>query len=134
MYAHRTFLVVGALVAGLAACATSPRAVSTRTSTGDVSSPAANAVSLVVRNDNFHDVDVFAIADGQRTRLGMVTGNKTARFRLDPALFPTGQVQIVATPVGAKGVASSGPVNVTPGQTVQFTIAPRLEQSTVQVR
>ncbi|HEU4642313.1 MAG TPA: hypothetical protein VFS44_07635 [Gemmatimonadaceae bacterium] len=133
MRSYRSILVLAAAAAGLAACATSPRAVTTQSASGEVAGN-AEAVSLVVRNDNFADMDVYAIANGESRRVGMVTGNKTARFRLDPSLYPSGQVSLVAKPVGGRGLASTGPVNVIRGQTVQFTIAPRLEQSSVEVR
>lgn len=135
MHGFRFIFVLGAIVAGVAACATSPRAVS-RTASGDVETAAdEQAVSLVVRNDNYADLDVFAVSsDGQRTRVGMVNGNRTARFRLAPNITASGQVRIVAAPIGGRGSASTGTVNVIKGQTIQFTVAPVLSQSTVQVR
>lgn len=128
----RSYLMVGALIAGLGACA-SHKTVQ-QTSEGDVVSPVAQSASLVVRNDNFADVDVFVIAQGQRLRLGMVNGNSTMRFRIPPADLTSGQVDIVASRIGGNGHASSGTVNVTGGQTIQFTIAPVLSQSSVEVR
>jgi hypothetical protein len=133
MHGYRFILALSAIVAGLAACATSPRAVS-QTASGDVATPESEAVSVVVRNDNYSDLDVYAIANGERTRLGMVTGNHTSRFRLAPNITSAGQVQIVASPIGGRGAASTGMVNVIKGQTIHFTVAPVLSQSSVEVR
>jgi hypothetical protein len=94
----------------------------------------SGAVMLVVRNDNFSDVDVYAIADGLATRVGTVTGNTTARFALSPTMVAASDLRIVATPIGGNGRASSGPLLVSPGQTIQFNIAPALRQSSAVVR
>jgi hypothetical protein len=93
-----------------------------------------DAVGLVVRNDNFADVDVYAIADGLPTRIGTVTGNSTARFDLSSSLYHATDLHIVGTPIGGNGRASSGPLQVGPGQTIMFTIAPVLRQSSASVR
>jgi hypothetical protein len=90
---------------------------------------------LVVQNNNFADLDVFAVRDGDvTTRLGMVTGESTARFAVDPSLFPTGQLGLVARPIGGSGVARSGPVLVSSGQIVTFTIEPDLRSSMATVQ
>jgi hypothetical protein len=94
----------------------------------------SGSVTLVVRNDNFADVDVYAIADGLATRVGTVTGNSTARFALSPTVVAASDLRIVATPIGGNGRASSGPLLVSPGQTIQFNIAPALRQSNAIVR
>jgi hypothetical protein len=92
--------------------------------------PVRGAATLVVQNYNFADVDVFAVQDGDvSTRLGMVTGESTANFAVDPSLFPAGMLALVARPIGGFGVACSGPVVVSPGQTVTFMIQPDLRAS-----
>jgi hypothetical protein len=92
------------------------------------------AVGLVVQNQNFYDMDLYVVSEGLATRIGDVTGNSTARFSLDPSFFPTNELRIIATPVGGNGRASSGPLNVAPGQTITFTIASVLRQSSATIR
>jgi hypothetical protein len=92
------------------------------------------AVGLVVQNQNFYDMDLYVVSEGLATRVGDVSGNSTARFTLDPSFFPSTEIRIIATPVGGNGRASSGPLNVGPGQTIHFTIAPVLRQSTASIR
>jgi hypothetical protein len=92
------------------------------------------AVGLIVQNQNFYDMDVYVVSEGLATRVGEVTGNSTGRFTLDPSFFPTSEIRVIATPVGGNGRASSGPLNVAPGQTVTFTVASVLRQSTATIR
>jgi hypothetical protein len=39
----------------------------------------SNTAALVVQNENFNDMDVYAVAGGLATRIGTVSGNSTAR-------------------------------------------------------
>jgi len=92
------------------------------------------AVGLVVQNQNFYDMDVYVVSEGLATRIGDVGGNSSAHFTLDPSFFPSNEFRIIATPVGGNGRASSGPLSVGPGQTINFTIAPVLRQSSATIR
>lgn len=91
-------------------------------------------VGLVVQNQNFYDMDVYVVSEGLATRIGDVGGNSSAHFTLDPSFFPSSEFRIIATPVGGNGRASSGPLSVGPGQTINFTIAPVLRQSSATIR
>lgn len=93
-----------------------------------------NPVGLVVQNNNFADVDVYAVADGLPTRVGTVTGNSTQRFELGESMYQASDLRIVATPIGGNGRASTGPVQVARGQTIFFNIAPVMRQSSVSIR
>jgi hypothetical protein len=92
-----------------------------------------SAIGLRVRNNNFLDVDVYAVSAGLATRLGTVTGNSSRNFVLDASLA-TPDLRIVATPIGGNGRASTGQVLVSPGQTIDFTIGSILQNSTVIIR
>lgn len=96
--------------------------------------PQGSGVKLVVQNRYFGDMDVYVVSAGLATRLGTVTGGSTASYTLDPSFFPSTDLRIVATPLGGNGRASSGPVLASPGQTITFTIAPELRQSSVMVQ
>jgi hypothetical protein len=95
---------------------------------------AQGAVGLVVQNQNFYDMDLYVVSEGLPTRIGDVGGNSSAHFTLDPSFFPSSDIRIIATPVGGNGRASSGPLSVGPGQTINFTIAPVLRQSSASIR
>ena len=92
-----------------------------------------NAVVVQVRNENFLDMDVFAVNNGVATRLGTVTGNSGRNFVLPRAVTTTG-VSIVATPIGGEGRATSGSLMVAPGETVEFRIGSILANSAVYIR
>lgn len=91
-------------------------------------------VGLTVQNQNFYDMDVYVVSEGLATRVGDVTGNSTGRFTLDPSFFPSNELRIIATPVGGNGRASSGQLTVAPGQTIVFTVAAVLRQSSAIIR
>lgn len=95
---------------------------------------ADSGVTLVVRNDNFADVDVWVISYGLPTRLGVVMGSTSQSFALDATVARAPDLRFVATPIGGNGRANSGPVLVQPGQTIDFRIGMRLRLSTVTVR
>jgi hypothetical protein len=93
----------------------------------------ANIITVHVRNNNFLDMDVYAVSEGLSTRLGTVTGNSSRDFAAD-ASMATQNFRIVATPIGGNGRASSGTILVSPGQTVDFTIGSLLQNSTAVIR
>jgi hypothetical protein len=126
MYARPTF--VAALIVSLATAGCH------RGGFANAPEGTQGAVGLVVQNQNFYDMDVYVVSEGVATRVGDVTGNSTARFRLDPSFFPSNELRIVATPVGGNGRAFSGPLTVGPGQTIVFTVAPILRQSSASIR
>lgn len=116
----------------LAVLSTVPVACShTQEAAGEVAP--TRAIGLRVRNDNFLDMDVYAVSDALATRLGTVNGNSSRNFVLDASLA-TQDLRIVATPIGGNGRASTGLVTVAPGQTIDFTIGSVLRNSTVTIR
>jgi len=93
----------------------------------------ATSIGLSVMNQNFLDMDVYAVSDGLATRLGTVTGNSNRSFSLHSSLASR-DLRIVATPIGGNGRASTGEVVVSPGQTIEFRIGSILRNSSVSVR
>ncbi len=96
--------------------------------------PVAGAVAVHVVNNAFNDVDVYAVSEGVAHRLGTVTATSSDNFVLDPSYFPTGQLRLIAAPIGGRARASSGLLNVEAGQTIEFDIAPHLQESSAIVR
>ena len=121
------------LIALFAAATTVSAAACSRTAhaAGDIAP--ATSIGLTVTNQNFLDMDVYAVSDGLATRLGTVNGNNTRSFSLNPSLASR-DLRIVATPIGGNGRASSGEVIVSPGQTIEFRIGSILRNSSVSVR
>src|SRR5205823_14334357 len=101
MRSHR--LVIG-LFAALATVSVASACSRTREAAGDLSP--ATSIGLTVTNQNFLDMDVYAVTDGLATRVGTVTGNNTRNFTLNASLA-TRDLRIVATPIGGNGRAST---------------------------
>ncbi|MEO5818623.1 MAG: hypothetical protein ABIT20_25365 [Gemmatimonadaceae bacterium] len=101
----------------------------------DVANRKADDVMLTVENQNFYDVDIYALSSGLATRIGTVTGgNSTARFVLNPTITSSSDFRLVAAPIGGNGRASSGPLLISPGRTIMFTITPSLRSSHAEVQ
>jgi hypothetical protein len=90
-------------------------------------------IGVRVQNQNFNDMDVFAVSGGMARRLGMVIGAGTGTFSLDPS-YAVRPLYIVATPIGGFGRASTGQLNLAAGDTVEFTVGIRLANSGVLIR
>ncbi len=90
-------------------------------------------VTLTVDNQNFADMDLYAVDNGVFYRIGMVVGETKGTFAIRPMNFKNGLFQVVARPIGGWGYASTGLLNVRAGDTVAFTISPLLSTSGVFV-
>lgn len=94
----------------------------------------SDSVDLVVQNDNFAEMDIYAIASGLATRVGSVQGLATERFALNSSVYNASDLRIVGAPVGGNGRASTGPIVVHRGSTIRFTIANLLAASSVSIQ
>jgi hypothetical protein len=117
----------------LAGCVVSAASSGCRSAGSYEEAEQTNTVTLVVQNENHTDMNIYAVAGGLATRIGRVTGNSTARFNVGEAFYNASDFRIDATPVVGTGRATTGPLNVASGLTVQFTIAPNLRASSVIV-
>ena len=95
--------------------------------------PDSAPVSLTVTNQNWLDVDVFVIRGTARYRLGAVGGNSSATLGIPSSLIARGELQLMADPVGSNDVYVSDVISVTPDQTLQLTVAPRMRMSSYAV-
>jgi len=111
-------LGIGALsaVLGAAACV-APRETSNIAPT--------TPIAVAIRNQNFLDVNVFAISGSMSHRLGTVMGNGVANFSLNPA-YAMPDLRIVAVPIGGRGRVSSDRILASPGDSLQFDIPARM--------
>lgn len=94
----------------------------------------AGEVALRVTNHNFLDVIVYVVHDGQRTRVGTVTGSSTQLFFLPQRLLGQGrEIQLLGDPVGSTEVARTDILIVQPGQYIEWTLETDLRRSSVGV-
>lgn len=96
--------------------------------------PGRESATLRVVNRSWADMRVFAARDGARVPLDFVTAGGTVELRLPPDLLAAGgTLRLLADPVGSTLVFASEPFQVAPGQTVEWTIRPLPQHSTVVV-
>lgn len=119
-----------ALLAG--GCATG------RSSTYDemtAAQPAPTDAAVVhVANNNWQDIDVFAVRNGMKLRLGMVQSMGATDFRL-PASFIEGapNVQVYIHPIGSNGGYLSQAMLVNVGQRVDLHVENNLNLTSYSV-
>lgn len=121
----RAGIVAAVLLAG-AACS--------RGKPGETADPRPDPIVLHVKNENFLDMNIAVVVSGVSRRLGQVSGNSAADFRIDYLLTIGQSIAITGTPIGGVGIASSGPLNVGEGQMIEFQIGSTLRQSTATIR
>jgi len=99
---------------------------------GDANGSAAPL--LVVENNKWLDVNVYAVRNGTRHRLGTVTSLQTERFRL-PSWVTTGaaEVRLLIDPVGSEQVHLTEPILLTEGSRIVFKVADYLPLSAYSV-
>ncbi|HJQ18937.1 MAG TPA: hypothetical protein VJ867_01225 [Gemmatimonadaceae bacterium] len=80
---------------------------------------------LVVDNQGFVDMRVFAVNGSQRMRLGLATSKTVTPMRIPSAII-TGARMLVFTaePMGSSRAATSEQLYVTPGDTIHLMIPP----------
>jgi hypothetical protein len=95
--------------------------------------PVPDPILVNVKNENFLDVNVAVVSSGVSRRLGTVSGNSSGKFTV-PWNVANGQpIAVTATPIGGRGIASTGTLSVNPGQVIEFRVASQLRQSAVAV-
>ena len=95
---------------------------------------AASGVSLAVTNQNWLDVVVYAVRGLTRVRIGQVAGNESAELSIPKNAVVTGQVQLMADPVGSSERYFTDSITVDPDQQVQPTVAPAVAMSSYALR
>ena len=93
--------------------------------------------TVVIRVSNNHplDVTVYAVHSGMRMRLGTVSTASTVRFQLSlHTISPTGELRLLADPIGTTRSTLSEPIQVYAGQTVEWTLGADLRQSVLSIR
>lgn len=113
-----------ALFVVLAAVAVSGSACRGNTEETEAAEPAP-PTWLLIRNQAFLDMNVFAYRSSQRVRLGTVNGNSNAKI-LIPAnfLFGTTTLRFQADPIGGRRQPITQEISVSPGDEIEMTIPP----------
>ncbi len=86
--------------------------------------PAAE-VAITVDNQNYLDMDVFVLRDGQRVRIGTVPGVSSQVLMVRPDLVGYGtELRFELHPIGGRGNTFTETVTVRPGDVIHLTIPP----------
>jgi hypothetical protein len=99
----------------------------------EVTAPANKPVRLYVQNNNWLDVNVYAVRGGTRFRLGVVRSAAGRFFELPDHLTSNGlNVQLQASPIGQRGSVTEA-VPISPGDIVEWRIQNNLNLSSLSV-
>lgn len=94
-----------------------------------------DVITINVSNSNPLDMTVYAVNQSMRIRLGTVSTASTQRFTLSlHQISPTGELQLLADPVGSRRTFTSEPIHVFAGQAVEWVLQADLRQSTLTIR
>lgn len=117
----RRTLVVAVAASAMGACA--PASEQARMG------PAEAQTTLLVKNNNWQEVVIYMLRGTTRARLGSVSGMGSARFRIaDTMISGTGDVRIMADPIGSQRTYTSPAIDVVPGAQVELQV-----QSTINI-
>ena len=79
-----------------------------------------------VENRAWTDMTIYAVAGGQRVRLGSVSGNSTRVLRIPSQVVGFGRsLTFVADPLGSDRTSTSFEIYVRPGDEITLTIPPQ---------
>ena len=94
-----------------------------------------DTITIRVSNNNSLDMNVYAVNQSMRIRLGTVTTASTQRFEVSlHQISPTGELQLLADPVGSRRTMRSEAIHVSAGQVVEWTLQADLRQSSLTIR
>jgi hypothetical protein len=110
---------------GLAIAALSLGAACSRNSKEDEAAEPVQPTHLKVENRAFLDMTIYVYRATQRTRLGVATGNTTARFVIpNNLLFGVTPLRFQADPIGRDRQSVSQEISVQAGDEVTLIIPP----------
>jgi hypothetical protein len=85
---------------------------------------------LSVENNNWQDMTVYLVRDGVRARLGSVPALGRSSFTLPDALIGgSGEVRLMADPLGSSSRFTTQPIHVMRGQQVRFRLENNVQLS-----
>jgi hypothetical protein len=71
-------------------------------SLGHGSPTAQEDIVVQVRNQSFPDVNIYVLPSGDPRRVGSVTGNSSATFKLPARMLSTGTLQLLVRPIAGR--------------------------------
>jgi hypothetical protein len=84
-------------------------------------------VAVDVTNNNFNDVDVYALEGGIYQRLAFVPSMDSVRVKLPTSAQLTGGVRLLVSPIGGQYAYFTGEILVSPGDAIRLTVTNPLD-------
>lgn len=123
-----TRIALAAIVAAASVAGCFPKG-----SPGVVAPPTEN-IPLQITNHHYLDITIYAIHDGQRTRLGVARGSAHTDLVLPSRLLGVGRdLRLYGDPIGSSELAITEVITVQPGQFIEWLLEAGLNRSTVGV-
>jgi hypothetical protein len=117
--------IVGLLAAGCSPTEATPGAIV----------PGGPATMVEVANNNWLDINIYAVHSGARIRLGTVRSMTTVSFRLpESALATAGTIRLMADPIGSRRAHLTDRIVVQRGDRIQWNLENALPLSHYTVR
>jgi hypothetical protein len=96
---------------------------------------ASDRTMIRVNNHNWSDMTVYLVRNGARMRLGSVSSLDTRTFEVPNSLLvSTGEVRLVADPIGSTRVFTSPPLLIAQGQGAEWRLENSLALSSFWIR
>jgi hypothetical protein len=131
MHTTRLLFALAAFVTfGTTAC------THTGSAAGDIAlSPAdlANTAVLYTKNMSNEPIELRVYTTGQSRFIGAVSPGESNAIALDPSLLPAGELYVIGIAPDGRRRAIGGPLAVTKGNQIHFTIEPTLSLSRAYV-
>jgi hypothetical protein len=99
------------------------------TAGGEVVSTAEAKKTVILHVKNLHQspMELRTVQNGRSLFVGSVGGQDSTNILLDPTLFPTGSLYIVAVAADGNGAARVGPLGASRGDEIRLTVQPALD-------
>ena len=92
--------------------------------------PSSNDLPVQIDNQNFSDMDIYVVRDGQRWLVGHAGGLSKTTLVIRDAVRPAGRVRLLAEPIGGVRTVVTPSLIVPPGEGIFWTIGSNLGTST----
>jgi hypothetical protein len=131
MFRSRTLLILTAAAITGAGC----NRYYGSTAGGEVVDRTEASKTVVLHVENLHQspMELRTIQNGRSLFVGSVSGQDSTNILLDPSLFPTGSLFILARAADGHGTARVGPLSASKGDEIRMTVQPALDLSRATV-
>jgi hypothetical protein len=84
--------------------------------------PTSNEISVQIDNQNFSDMDIYVLRNGERWLIGQAGGFTKTTLAIRGAIRGDGRVRLLAEPVGGVRPIATPTLVVPQGQSIFWTI------------